>query len=128
MIEEDHSTELVIREVTEGTRMAVKWNIHGMTPENVYVEVPNELYYIEFKDGTPAINHPVETYVNYCYDDLKNVDQEIWKHHCVIECSYNGDYYRYEKNEEEINRNNDISLYDNYKYFYTSICICRGNK
>lgn len=102
MIEEDHSTELVIREVTEGTRMAVKWNIHGMTPENVYVEVPNELYYIEFKDGTPAINHPVETYVNYCYDDLKNVDQEIWKHHCVIECSYNGDYYRYEKNEEEI--------------------------
>ena len=97
MIGEEHSSELVTREVTEGTRMTVRGNIHGSTPENIYVEIPNELYYIEFKDGTPAINHPVETYVDYCYDGLENVDSEIWKHHCVIECSYNGDYYRYDQ-------------------------------
>ena len=102
MIGEEHSTELVIKEVTEGTRMAVRGNIHGMTPANIYVEIPNELHYIEFKDGTPAINHPVETYADYCYDNLENVSPEIWKHFCVIECSYNGDYYRYEKNEEGI--------------------------
>ncbi len=102
MIGKDHSSELVIREVTEGTRMTVRGNIHGMTPANVYVEIPNELYYIEFKDGTPAINHPVETYVDYCYDNLENVSPEIWKHCCVIECSYNGDSYRYEKNEDGV--------------------------
>ncbi len=102
MIEEDHSEELVIREVTEGTRMSVKGNIHGKTPSNVYVEVPNELYYIEFKDGTPAIDHPVESYTEYCYSNLEGISPEIWKHYCVIECSYNGDSYRYEKNENGV--------------------------
>ena len=102
MIGKDHSDELSIRETIDGTRISVRGNSHGLSPSTVIAEIPNEIYYIYSKNGTPAIDHPVDSYFEYCYDDLISQSPEQWKHYCVIECTYNYDWYRYEKNKDGV--------------------------
>lgn len=102
MVGKDHSSELSVSETIDGTRISARGNILGLSPSMVIDEIPNEIYYINFKDGTPAIGHPVDSYFEYCYDDLISQSPEQWKHYCVIECTYNYNWYRYEKNEEGV--------------------------
>ena len=94
---EDHSDLLTVLEVTEGTRIVYEITKTG---EVVEKEVPNTLYYINFKDGTPAVDHPFYHYSESCYENLVNTEPETWEHVCEIRGSYDGNYYIYYKNDE----------------------------
>ncbi len=94
---EDHSDLLTVLEVTEGTRIVYEITKTG---EVVEKEIPNTLYYINFKDGTPAVGHPFYHYSESCYENLINTEPETWEHVCEIRGSYDGNYYIYLKNDE----------------------------
>ena len=96
---DDHSALLDIDEVTEGTRTVYEITKTG---EVVEKEVPNTLYYINFKDGTPAVYHPFHVYTEFCYENLVSTEPEKWEHCCAIEGDYDGNYYRYKKNGDGI--------------------------
>ncbi len=94
---EDHSDLLTVLEVTEGTREVYEITKTGKI---VIKEIPNTLYYINFKDGSPAVDHPFYHYSESCYETLVSTEPEIWEHICEIRGSYDGNYYIYLKNDE----------------------------
>ncbi len=95
----DHSDLLTVIEVTEGTREVY---VISETGEVALKEIPNTLYYINFKDGTPAIDHPFYYYSESCHENLVSASPEKWEHVCEIRGSYDGNYYIYLKNHEGV--------------------------
>lgn len=98
-IPKDHSHLIYVREETNGTKEV--W-VCSETGEAIKKEVPDNLYYLEDKFGNPIIKHPFSNYVEFCYDNLVNTEPETWEHFCVIEGDYEGNFYRYTKNEDGI--------------------------
>ena len=96
---EDHSDFLSVTEETDGTREVYEILKTG---EVVTKEIPNTVYYINFKDGTPAIDHPFYYYSEICYDRYLSSNPEKLEHVCEISGSYDGNYYVYHKNENGV--------------------------
>lgn len=92
----DHSYLIFVREETNGTKIVWTCSEEGEAKQE---EVPDTLYYLEDKNGNPLVDHPFCSYAEYCYENLVSVEPEIWKHCCEIEGDYDGNYYRYLKND-----------------------------